>query len=101
LKPVVTTYNTALEKEGYKLELIRDDISNTDNRRAIQVVLNENDSELNLLNDPYLLIEGNVMDGQIRIVRGRSTNEGHVVNVKDINSKVIQSELTDFLSEAI
>lgn len=93
--------NEELSPAHLKLDVVRNVDFETANRKAIQVVLSEEDKKINLLEDPYLLIEGYANEGQVRIVKGGATDTGEIKDVNNISEEVLQSKLSNFLCEVI
>jgi uncharacterized protein YccT (UPF0319 family) len=96
--PVVAQFNEKLNESGFELEIYTNEDWATANRKAVQVVLKDTESDANLLKDPYLLIEGYASENAVRIVEGGSNQTGQEIRVDAVKAEVLQSALTKLLS---
>jgi hypothetical protein len=95
----VSTLNTGLAPENIQLRIVESAENSDSNRKAVQVVLTNN-GYYNLLENPYLLIEGYVNNGDVRIVKNGAHNPGYVSHINSINPEILQHELSNFLIQA-
>lgn len=92
--------NSKLDAERINLRIVYGLDDPLSNRKAVQVVLKEDNTPVNLLENPYLLIEGFANNDEVRIVSSGSTDQGKIMDVKNIDSDVMRSELSDFIENS-
>lgn len=93
--------NEKLASENIKLEVINGVDNEFSNRKALQVFLSHEDNQLNVLESPYLLIEGYSNQGSVRIVTKGASDNGLETNINDIDHKIVSDEISKFVIKSL
>jgi hypothetical protein len=97
--PAVNKINQELVNTPVKLKLI--DAVETPSRPVILVLLSIEGKEVNLMRDPYLLIEGNPFRSNVRIAEGRSENEGKDYKITHLTEPEMTDRVVHWLQQVI
>lgn len=97
----VANLNNRLGAGNVNLQVIRGIETPFSNRKSMQLVLKEPNTPVNLLEAPYLLVEGFVNNGDVRFVSGGSVDPGKTINVAKVSPDLLRLEISNFLQKSI
>ena len=99
----VNNVNNLFEKENinYKFFVIHSKMNDSPTRKAIQVVLTEDEHKFNLLENPYLLVEAFANDGNVRIVNSGSVDLGTTLKLNELNQSDIDLKIKNLIQDSI
>ena len=97
----IAIINDKLQSQNIKLEIVNGVEDKTANLKAVQIFINDEDKQSNVLEYPSLLIEGIVNNGAVRIVASGSTEEGQITKISEVNTELINNQLSSFLVKSL
>ncbi|SFF15113.1 hypothetical protein [Spirosoma endophyticum] len=88
VNPVIEASNLGLSSSGSKFDTFTYEGESV-SFFCTYVVFHENESSINLLADPYLIIEGYPDTNEIRIAEAKSASRGRTLQISDLNDSAI------------
>jgi hypothetical protein len=102
LSPLIKSINHEIASSGSIINLItNENILNNkvDNRFFAQITYFKNNKNINILEAPYLLVEGYPTSGTIRIVESKNSQPGKELKIEEVKEDDFEQVLFNFLEK--
>ena len=99
--PIISQANSIIGSKGFKLVTVDSPENISRFRKSVEIVFSENDTDINILSDPSLVIEGYPQSNVVRFYESGSAVSSPEILISEINKEMIQEKVYTFLEHQL